>query len=1129
MTAIHQPAYLRIRSEYSLLQSTLKMDELVRRAKQRGADVLALTDVGNLHGVVAFYKACRNHHVHPIIGVELQLVNFGGSSSDSRVPAYPVILLAESQQGYRNLLQLVTKANLEGASAGAARIEWQWLTGCAGILALTAWEEGYLAAALTSGSEDLAREYLLRLQNAFGPENVFVEVQERGRLQDRALNQQLVALARQSGAKLVATQTISCLSPDDYDALLTLEAIRLGSSLEEVRPARVNYVGTEMPVWDEWIGKFRYLPEAIASLDEIAGRCKVEISLGETHLPVFPYPESFASADDYLRHLVQRAACERYPHADPASEHQQEILRRMDDELRIISQLGFASYFLIVWDFMSFAHENGITTGPGRGSAAGSLVAYLLRITDVDPLKYGLLMERFLNPERVSWPDIDIDFEYERRTEVITYVTNRYGKDRVAQITTFGTLAARAAIRDVGRVLGKSQADIDRLAKAIPAHLGITLEQAMTGQSGLKEWVSADAKLLEWYTLAGRIEGLPRHTSIHAAGVVISANPLTEYTALQLGPDEAPVTQLAMEDVEAVGLLKMDFLGLRTLTLIDRALLCIEQRHGTRINWDTDMEDPLTYRLLARGLTDGCFQLESSGVKLVLRELKPTAFEDIIAVISLYRPGPMENIPHFIKAKHGQIPIVYPHPSLAPILKDTYGVIVYQEQIMQIASFMAGFSLGQADVLRRAVGKKKREILDEQRALFVQGSARNGYDSRVADDVYDLIVRFADYGFNRSHAAAYGVLAYRTAYLKAHYPAEFMASLMSLWMGNPGKLSQYAEEARRLGLQIAPPDVNASGGDFSAVNDPDGHPSPSIRFGLSAVRHMGTAAVQALLLEREKSGPFSDFFDLCKRIDTRVVNRRTIESLIRAGAFDRMGQTRRALLAGLDEVLQSAAVKRESRNQLSLFEMSTEVEQEQEVILPLDEFPAAELLELEKETLGVYVTGHPLDAYRTAFMEYGCQPLGEIPLALDKGQANYGGRVARIKQVQTKKGQAMCFAELEDFTGTAECILFPETWSRVRQWLAKDVIVLIKASVKGSGDEAKLIVETAEPASAENAQSVELNRPTELTDQVNPTILAQKVTHVYLRIDPARHGPAALTAVKEQLAMYPGEAVVRLV
>ncbi|MBX6396067.1 MAG: DNA polymerase III subunit alpha, partial [Alicyclobacillaceae bacterium] len=638
---------------------------------------------------------------------------------------------------------------------------------------------------------------------------------------------------------------------------------------------------------EEMRRRFAHLPGAVDTALEIADRCRVSLSLGGVHLPSFDVPAGW-DADRFLRHLCEEGMRWRF-----GERSRPEYRERLEKELDIIARMGFSSYFLIVWDFMRFSRERGIATGPGRGSAAGSLVAYVLGITDVDPVRHGLLFERFLNPERISMPDIDIDFEYERRFEVIDYVGRRYGRDRVAQIITFGTLAARAAIRDAGRVMGLPHALVDRVAKLVPGTIGITLAQALTEQPILARMRDEDQRVRTLLDVAMGLEGLPRHTSIHAAGVVIAPSALTDYVPVQKTAEGGIVTQYDMAALEAVGLLKMDFLGLKTLSIIERTRDLAARRTGKPVKVDEEFRDPDTYALLGRGDTDGCFQLESAGVKHVLRELQPNQFEDIVAVISLYRPGPMEHIQEYIGAKHGRVPVRYPHPDLEPILRDTYGIIVYQEQIMQIASRLAGFTLGQADVLRRAVGKKKRDVLQEQRAAFVAGCVAQGYEESLAHEVYDLIVRFADYGFNRSHAVAYAVLSWRTAFLKAHYPAEFLASLLTAAMSSTDKVAQYVEDACRRGIDVLPPSVHESEGDFTVTANGD------IRFALGAVKHVGQAAVQAIIEARNK-GPFHSLEDFLARVDHRACHRRAVEALIRAGAFDEWGWSRRSLLEQLN-------------------------------------------------------------------------------------------------------------------------------------------------------------------------------------------------------------------------------------
>ncbi|HEU4963028.1 MAG TPA: DNA polymerase III subunit alpha, partial [Bacilli bacterium] len=927
-------------------------------------------------------------------------------------------------------------------------------------------------------------------------------------------------LARKLNLPLVATNDVYYLHKQDAPAQDVLACIREGRTVDEQDRPRLPSSEYWLKSGEEMNALFAHLPEAIYNAKQIADRCQVELNLNENHLPAFDLPPGFTETS-YLAHLCEKGVLARYAEPTP------EVWERLHYELDVIGKMGFAGYFLIVWDFMRFAHENGISTGPGRGSAAGSLVAYVLRITDVDPIRYNLLFQRFLNPERVSMPDIDIDFEFERRGEVIEYVTAKYGTDRVAQIVTYGTMAARAAIRDVGRVLHLPAQVIDRTAKLVPHFLGVTIEKALQDPE-FKALYDGDFTVKKLVDTARSIEGLPRHTSIHAAGVVISKEPLTEYVPLQRGAEGGVLTQYSMEGLEDVGLLKMDFLGLRYLSLIDQTIQTVTETEGKRIDFARmDMDDPLTFRLLKRGDTDGCFQLESSFVKQLLRDLNPSNFEDIIAVVSLNRPGPMENIPTFIKAKHGEVPVRYPHPDLKPILEDTYGVIVYQEQIMQIASVMAGFSLGQADLLRRAVGKKKREVLDEQRAIFVAGALDKGYSEQLAHEVYDLIVRFADYGFNRAHAAAYAVLAYRTCYLKANHPAAYMASLLTSVMMSHHKVAQYVDDCRKMGIEVLPPDVNHSSYRFTVE---DG----KVRFGLLAIKNVGVAAIQALIKARHTGGAFPDIQQFCERVDARACNKKAIESLIRSGAFDAVHANRRAMLTALEETAEKGRLHQREHddNQMNLFGMMEENDPQAQAnktfeLPPVSDYPERERLELEKEHLGLYVTGSPLKPYRLQMERMADKRISELTELPDGAQVTVAGQVRTLKKIHTKKGTQMAFLDLEDSTGFLETVLFPETFKRFQALVAEEAVFVVKGKVQHREDTVKLIAERLQvlepdadvglPADQEPPQTPQADAP-------SPAPAGRPV--VYLRIRP--EDEARLHDLQQVLAHHRGPVPVLL-
>jgi DNA polymerase-3 subunit alpha len=863
---------------------------------------VAMTDTNALYGAVSFYRAAKAAGVKPILGVQLTVGRDedAGALAEGRLgfDTDTAVLLAEDFRGYQNLVRLVTVAHRR------TRMPFVTFRELAehqeGLLALIGGGESVILRSFSSGQSEQAEAWLSRWTQIWPAQNLYIDIQDHAIPEERKGLPALVRWARQAGCAMVATNDVHYLTPEDAETQRVLAQLEGTPNPRLLKGDRYDFTTAE-----EMARRFTHLPEAIHTALAVAERCNVELPLGQMLLPKYPV-QGDEPSHVVLRRAATIGARQRYGDLTP------QVEERLNYELDVIEKLGFADYFLVVADFIRYAHKHNISTGPGRGSAAGSLVAYALRITDVDPLRHHLLFERFLNPERVSWPDIDTDFEYERRGEVIRYVTERYGADKVAQIGTFGTLAAKASIRDAGRVLKVDPPLVDRLARLIPSHPGVTLDKAYEEVPAIGDLLRSNAEAKRLWGTAKGLEGFPRHTSVHAAGVVISPIPLTDLVPVQPGADGTPVTQYAMEDIEQVGLMKMDFLGLRTLTLIDSCVASVERRTGRKVDWRTIPDsDPKTYEMLSRGETDGCFQLESAGMRRVLRDLKPTGIEDLIAVISLYRPGPMENIPTFIAAKHGRIPVQYPHPDLEPILKDTYGVIVYQEQIMQIASVMAGFTLGQADLLRRAVGKKKRDVLDAERERFVAGCVSRGYDETVANNVYDLIVRFADYGFNRSHAAAYAVLAFRTAYLRANHPADFLASLLSMVTGDEAKTKEYTRIARQQGIAVLPPSVQHSGALYSVESD------QAIRAGLLSVRNVGRGAVDAILAARAER-PFTSLVDFLTRVNPRACNRKAVESLLDAGAFAEFLPDRVAPAAAREMLAEAYKSVEEGRQLVSL-------------------------------------------------------------------------------------------------------------------------------------------------------------------------------------------------------------------
>ncbi|WPS88716.1 DNA polymerase III subunit alpha [Brevibacillus halotolerans] len=1049
--------HLHVHSEFSLLDGAARIDQLVQKAAELKMPALAITDHANLYGVIPFYKACLEKGIKPIIGMEIYLID--GDLRDrvtrqTKAP-YHLTLLAENEQGYKNLIQLSTIAHTEGYQI-LPRINQERLKRYAnGLIALSGCTEGEINQLLLEGDIEAARQAASWYADVFGPQRFYLELQDHGTEKERRLNQRILRLHETTHIPLVVTNNVHYVEKQEAELHDVLLAIGQGATITDTNRSRYETEEYYLKSAEEMAGLFVYAKEGLQNTLRIAERCQVEIQLDQHILPRFPLPEG-VEAEQYLRQICEEGCVKRYGalHA--------EVQERLDYELSVITGTGFTDYFLIVWDFMKYAHEQKIATGPGRGSAAGSLVAYALSITNVDPLAHDLLFERFLNPERITMPDIDIDFAVERRDEVIHYVADRYGHDRVAQIITFGTLAARAAVRDVGRALGLSLALVDRVAKMIPQSPSMTFDKAFKLNPDLERLTEENRDVAKLIQLGRGLEGLPRHASTHAAGVVISREPLTEYVPLQEGSEGLLLTQFPMDILEQVGLLKMDFLGLRNLTIIQETLKEMN-RQGIPLSLDSlPMEDAKSFAMLTRGDTTGVFQLESAGIRNVLRDLKPTCLGDIVAVLALYRPGPMEIIPDYIKAKHGKTPVHYAHPDLEAILQETHGFIIYQEQIMQISSKMAGFTLGEADILRRAVGKKKRELLMEQREKFVAGSIAQGYEEQLANEVYDLIVKFADYGFNKAHSVAYAIIAYQMAYLKANHSLAFMASLLSMSIGSQGRIAEYVEEAKRLRLTVLPPCVNASEALFSV--EPD---KQAIRFGLAAVKNVGYGAIESIVKERIKA-PFSDLVDFCSRVDSRLVNRRVIESLIICGALDSLPGHRAQLLLMLDEAMDKGGTRRKDKEaaQLNLFAFTSEAGSDDKGNQPEPEkieypevppFSHIQSLKEEKELLGVYLSGHPLDpySYLTQHKEVTMIPdMDDLP---HQHVVKIVGMITEAKRIQTKKGDPMAFLQVEDKTAQVEVVVFPKIFQTAQTFLYKEAIVVIEGRIDRQGDTPKLI------------------------------------------------------------------------
>ena len=1046
-------AHLHVHTEYSLLDGASRVKELIRRTKELGMDSVAITDHGVMYGAVRFYKEAKAQGIHPVIGCEVYLAP-GIRQERAEVDGtryYHLILLAENETGYRNLVELISLANIEGYYY-KPRIDKELLRQYhEGVIALSACVAGEIPQAILRGNNERAEALIAEYVEIFGQDNFFLEIQDHGLPEEKTVNRALRELAKKYDIGLVATNDVHYVHADDSEFHDILLCVQTGRTIND--PDRMRFSGPDyyLKSEEEMAALFADYPEALENTAKIAARCQVDFTFGELQLPFYPLPEHFESDDAYLRALCEERLSSRY--ADVTNE----IRTRLDYELDVIHGMGYASYFLIVWDFIVYARGHGVEVGPGRGSAAGSIVAYLLGITNIDPLRYALLFERFLNPERVSMPDIDIDFDDINRGRVISYVKERYGEDHVAQIATFGTMGAKGAIRDVGRVLEMSFSEVSAITKLVPAELNITLERALKESSDFRRLYDEDESVRRVIDLARRIEGLPRNISIHAAGVVIAKEPLASQVPVWVS-EGTLVTEFDKDDVEALGLLKMDFLGLRTLTIIADTVRHVRASHGIDLDVDAiPLVDEKTSQMLCNGDTGAVFQMESAGMTNLVKDLQPKGFVDLIPTVALYRPGPLGSgmVTDFIDGLHGKKEVVYMHPLLEPILKETFGVVLYQEQVMQIVQVLAGFSLGQADLLRRAMGKKKHDLLMAQKEIFLQGCAKNGLETSLANHIFDLLTHFADYGFNKSHSAAYGLLAWQTAYLKAHYPVEFMAGVLTSIMDKTDKIPVYIQLCRQMGIKILPPDINSSAATFGIE---DG----AIRFGLAAVRNVGENAIVSMERVRAEGGKFRSLVDFCARVDMRAVNKRALESLIKCGAFDSIGTERNQLLASLDAAMQDAA--RRQRDVLSgqggLFGEET-MEKVQQIAVSADVPPstARERLTWEKDATGFYITGHPLDDYSDTLSAL--LSIGEIPNTVrkDRQLVRIGGILTSTKRFTTKKGDTMLFAELEDFSGKIEVTVFPRVFYAHVSALEPDAIIVVEGRVDTTGEEPKLLAE----------------------------------------------------------------------
>ncbi len=1110
--------HLHTHSHYSLLDGLPKIDELVQRAKALGMPALALTDHGVLYGAIEFYQKARREGIKPIIGIEAYLARNRLEDKQAKVDdrPYHIILLAKNYQGYKNLLKLSTISHLKGfyyrPRIDRAALE-QYHDG---LICLTACINGHIPSLLLSKKDEEAREAVAWYQSVFG-RDFYLELQHHPTIPSQAkLNEAMKRLARETGTSLVATNDCHYLTVDDAEAQDIQLCIQLKRRTEE--KDRMTYVGENLSLRppEEMHELFADTPEAVANTLKIAEQCTLEIPLGTTQLPHFPTPEG-TTPDQYLRELCEAGLERRY---GSNARSNPEVMERMNYELSVIENTGFASYFLIVQDFINWAKSEGIVVGPGRGSAAGSIVAYLTNITNVDPLRYELLFERFLNPDRVSMPDIDIDFADIRRDEVIRYAEKKYGKDHVAFIITFGTMAARAAVRDVGRVLSFPYAYCDRIAKLIP--MFTDLKTALATVPELRELYESDPDARRLLDSAKKLEGVARHASRHACGVVITDDPLEEHVPLQRAgqDDEAVITQYSLHPVEDLGLLKIDFLGLSNLTILQKAIEIVAKTRGETIDIDTlPLDDAKTFKLLQRGQTTGVFQLESSGMRRYLKELKPTSLEDIIAMVALYRPGPMELIPQFIDGKHGKRTTRYLHPLLEPILEKTYGVAVYQEQVMQIAREVAGFTMAEADVLRKAVGKKIASLLAEQRIQFIDGAVKNGIERHTAEQIFSFIEPFARYGFNRAHAACYGLIAYQTAYFKANYPAEFMASLLTSDQHNSDRIAIEVEECRQMGLAVLPPDINESFATFTVVAEEAQTVPNRIRFGLAAIKNVGEGVVEAMITERKTNGPFRSLEDFLSRVRSKDLNKKSLESLAKSGALDSLAE-RNQILANLDTLLHFARQSETAaeNGQTSLFGM-----------LPVDHAPGLRLrsadsateqqkLSWERELLGLFISSHPLRPHRELLQQIAVSCADCLHLRRNT-TVKLAGLVATMQKILTRTGEPMLFVKLEDLTGSLELLVFPKVLQTKPTVWRSDALVLVEGRVSDKDGITKVLVNEA----------WEFN-PEQLPASFQPHHPAAPVAHEpsVSIVVPARSDPKVFASLKDILQQYPGGARVFL-
>lgn len=1145
--------HLHVHTEYSLLDGSARIKDLVARAKELGMDSLAITDHGVCYGIIDFYKECVAQGIKPILGCEVYVAKRTLYDKEPNIDDvyYHLILLAKNMKGYKNLIKLVSKGFIDGFYY-KPRVDHDTLKQYSeGLIALSACLAGEVQSYIMDGDIKKAESAALTYKSIFG-EDYYLELQDHGIEEQKNVNKQLLILSKKLQIPVVCTNDIHYIRREDARAHEVLLCIQTGKTMDDEDRMRFKTDEFYLKSPEEMAELFKDVPEALENTVKIAEKCNLKLEFGKLHLPKYDVPGGMDSYE-FLRKLCYEGLHKRYKDIND------KLTGRLEYELGIIKKMGYVDYFLIVWDFIKFARDNGIMTGPGRGSAAGSIVAYCLGITRIDPIRYNLLFERFLNPERVSMPDIDSDFCYERRQEVIDYVIRKYGKDRVVQIITFGTMAARAAIRDVGRALDLSYAEVDTIAKMIPFEKEMTIDKAMSINSELKKVYEKDEKVKLLIDISRDLEGLPRHSSTHAAGVVIAADAVDEYVPLARNEDTI-VTQFPMGTLEELGLLKMDFLGLRTLTVIRDALQLIKDDKGVDIDFDTMVyDDPEVFKMISEGNTEGVFQLESSGMTQFMKELKPNSFEDIIAGISLFRPGPMSEIPRYIENKNNPEKIVYKTEKLKPILDVTYGCIIYQEQVMQIVRDLAGYSLGRSDLVRRAMSKKKHKVMEEERKNFiygivdennnilVPGAVRNGISEKVANEIFDQMIDFASYAFNKSHAAAYAVVAYETAYLKRYYPVEFFAAMLTSVMDNNEKVAFYIECCRKKGIKVLPPDINESNVTFTVAGG-------GIRFGLAAVKNVGKSVIISIINVRKQKGNFRSFTDFCQKTaasDAKEspINKKAVESLIKAGAFDSMGHFRSQLLAVYEQVMDSAAQdkRRNIDGQISLFDMSKDETNSISDTLPnIKEFESKRLLSMEKEMIGLYLSGHPLTEYAdelnmiTTMTTSGIVEntgedmleVGEGKMELDGKYVTMGGIISSVRIKATRNNSIMAFAVLEDMYGSVEMLIFPKILERYSKLIHEDDLVVIRGRLSIREDETpKLLVENVNSLKKFKDCKLYLKIPSikynDLISRIKPVLLSSKgTTPVYLCVDYGVNNKRNIEVANKSLWVSPNKELI---